>query len=225
MILAPVARQGFRPNRVFATQRVAGGPWAAYTWWAMPRTKALVTLACALLGCGRVGASPSADAATQADARSIVSADDDASRPHDATDEGAPDASSDVADDVPYLDDAGFSTVEAPAGAIACGPRICNAGTEVCCWVGAGFAVACTPLDECSGGSFFECSSSLSCVNGDICCGRFGTGLRVGSSQCRGMCEPDETPLCALNAPCPAGFTCVPDGIAIAYCFPSRDGG
>ena len=173
---------------------------------------AAVNLALALFACGRVAATRSGDAASQA------SADADAvTRPDGSSGAEVVDASSDVTADVHLVDDAGFAV--AARGQTACDRTVCNAADEVCCRTSAGFA--CAPLNGCTG-EILECSSALSCPSGRSCCGDYAGELRnLVSTECLGRCNLGaQLRLCATNDPCPDGGTCEALEGGFGFCWP-----
>ena len=160
---------------------------------------------------------PSGDAEARAG-----SSDEGGTLPADASDD--PWVSVDGAS---FLTDAGLDFVQGGPGLTVCGPRVCNAASEVCCArygddIGYGFL--CTPINACPGGLIFECSSDQSCGAGLTCCSVGGGDAPVESSACHGV--PECIQVCEMTSQCPVGTRCgTRFEQGIGTCVPALDGG
>jgi hypothetical protein len=130
-------------------------------------------------------------------------------------------------DGASFLNDAGLDFVQGGPGLTVCGPKLCNAASEVCCaryGDDIGFGFLCTPINACPGGHILECSSDQSCGAGLTCCSVGGGAGPIFSSACHGVSEC--MLVCEMTSQCPVGMRCgTRFGQGIGSCVPDVDGG
>jgi hypothetical protein len=183
------------------------------------------------LGCGgsvAPGGDPTDGGSTEAPAADATPSDSPASPA--PVDGESRDAGSDVGDgasptdSASYQNDAGLDILDGGPGITVCGPNLCAASSEVCCFEGVS-GYSCVPHNACVAGVILECSSTLSCGAGNTCCGNLDGEEAVGSSECRAACQADQVLVCENSAQCPVGRKCDSVGLAVGFCFPRGDGG
>jgi hypothetical protein len=105
-----------------------------------------------------------------------------------------------------------------PDTGLTCNGTSCDPATQDCCLSRQG--LTCADKGSCPGASL-SCTSAVACTTGQICCATIASGTL--QSGCATSCDEDggmSIQLCATDAECVNGQSCVPGPLGGGTCGP-----